>query len=242
MSDFLNRAAAIRQQQNAAALAQQDASIAKGAAFWDNLPSAFQSFYDHQYAAQDAAIQRGQEFGALGVLGLVPGNTPSESPTLVSSRSGGASGSGSSAKSVASSPVSPAAFEYLNADLAKYYGMSKSTAYQEALENTAYQRAMKDMKAAGLNPAVMFGSGRANGAGSNVYPSSGGSGGSYSRRSGGSSRSRSGDLFSPGIYGAISAIGGLIGIATTKKPDGFWIGSSVSQGAMQLMNAAYKNG
>lgn len=48
---------------------------------------------------------------------------------------------------------------YLNADLAKAYGMDASTAYQEALSNTGYQRSVKDMQAAGLNPAVLFGSG-----------------------------------------------------------------------------------
>lgn len=116
--------------------------------------------------------------------------------------------------------------------------MSKTTAYQEALENTSYRRAMADMKAAGLNPSVMFGSGRAQGAGSVGYPSEVSSGGGYSRRSGGSSGS--GKLFSSSAYGAISAIGGLAGIAATGKPDGFWIGSQVTQGALNLLNAFYK--
>ena len=240
MPDFWNRVAGIKQQQNAAVLLQQDASIGKAADFWNRVEGIQNLEQQRNGAYHEFQNAIGHNPDVPVPFTLSPGNTPTESPVFVPSVSGSGSGSGSSAKGVASSPVTPAVFDYLNADLAKYYGMSKSTAYQEALENTAYQRAMKDMKAAGLNPAVMFGSGRANGAGSNVYPSSGGSGGSYSRRSGGSSSK--GDLFSPGVYGAISAIGGLIGIATTKKPDGYWIGSSVSQGAMHLMNAAYKNG
>ena len=51
-------------------------------------------------------------------------------------------------------------FDYINADLARQYGMSPETAYQEALSNTSYQRSVKDMQAAGLNPAALFGAGR----------------------------------------------------------------------------------
>lgn len=54
--------------------------------------------------------------------------------------------------------------DYLNADLAKAYGMDASTAYQEALSNTSYQRSVKDMQAAGLNPSVLFGASSGSGA------------------------------------------------------------------------------
>ena len=43
---------------------------------------------------------------------------------------------------------------YLYADLAKAYGMDASTAYQEALSNTSYQRAVRDLQAAGINPLL----------------------------------------------------------------------------------------
>ena len=82
--------------------------------------------------------------------------------------------SGSTAAAVESPGV-----DYLNADLAKHYGMSAQTAYAEAMSNTAYQRAVKDMQAAGLNPALLAQSSYAQPAGSGFVSGSSGSGRSY---------------------------------------------------------------
>lgn len=143
--------------------------------------------------------------------------------------------SGSSGGSGAAAP-SAKSLDYLNADLAAYYGMSRETAYSEALSNTAYQRAVKDMQAAGLNPAVLFGAGRAAAADGVSYIRSGsGSGsGSGSRRSSGGKPS--GKLFSGSAYSVMSALGGIVGAAATKSAGGYWLGTSLAQGAMSALS------
>lgn len=166
----------------------------------------------------------------------------------LTSSSGSAQTSGPSAQSLlkrrplgtSSRPVEVGAptaksLDYLNAELAQYYGMSKETAYSEALSNTAYQRAAKDMQAAGLNPAVLFGAGRASAAdGVNYIKSASGGSGSGGRRiSGGKS---TGKLFSGSAYSVMSALGGIVGAAATKSAGGYWLGTSLAQGAMSALS------
>lgn len=131
----------------------------------------------------------------------------------------------------------PQTFDYLDAPWASAYGMSKETAYSEAMENTAYRRSVSDMQKAGLNPAVIFGAGRGSTAGSPSYISSGSSGssGRVSRRGSGSGRSN-GKLFSGSAYSVLSALGGIVGAAATKSAGGYWLGTSLAQGAMSALN------
>ena len=131
----------------------------------------------------------------------------------------------------------PQIYDYLDAPWASAYGMSKETAYSEAMENTAYRRSVSDMQKAGLNPAVIFGAGRGSTAGSPSYISSGSSGssGRVSRRGSGSGRSN-GKLFSGSAYSVLSALGGIVGAAATKSAGGYWLGTSLAQGAMSALN------
>lgn len=167
----------------------------------------------------------------------IPNKSVSSSARAVASRGNVSSGSSGGSGSLGAAAPSAKSLDYLNADLAKYYGMSKETAYSEALSNTAYQRAVMDMQAAGLNPAVLFGAGRASAADGVNYikADSGGSGSGSGRRrySGGKS---SGKLFSGSAYSVMSALGGIVGAAATKSAGGYWLGTSLAQGAMSALS------
>lgn len=112
--------------------------------------------------------------------------------------------------------VSAEELDYLNADLAKHYGMDKATAYNEALANTAYQRAMADMKAAGLNPALLAQSGYGSPA-QVTYAQSQHFGSGYSRGSG----SASGSSSAAGVWqGIVSLAAGAAVFLGTKSKAG----------------------
>ncbi len=135
-------------------------------------------------------------------------------------------------------------WDYYEAPLAEKYGFGKATAYQEALANTAHRREMEDMRKAGLNPSVIYGSHSPNGADSSIYPreassgSSGGSGGSggYRRRTGRSSNY----AFSGAAYYGLMFAAGALTAAITKNVGAGMAASGLAATAMKALNGFFK--
>lgn len=181
-------------------------------------------------------------------------DTLSPKPSTKRKRSSGGSYGGSSGGSSGSysEPAVSAQeeFHYYEAPIAKKYGFSPTTAYQEALANTAYRREMEDMRKAGLNPSVIYGSHNSSGADSGIIPrddfapiSYGGSGGSGGY-GGSGRRSRGGNsgkyVFSGGAYyGIMAGVGAVTAMATHNVGAGM-AAAGLAGTAMKALNGFFK--
>lgn len=102
------------------------------------------------YKAYQRAISSGSSAPYSSTADRLFGALPNSSikfPSITSAKGASYSpGDVSSGYSGFSGSISAPSLDYFNADLAKHYGMDQTTAYNEALSNTSYQRAVKDMR------------------------------------------------------------------------------------------------
>lgn len=161
-----------------------------------------------------------------------------------SASSAGTSGASFGVPTPTSAPAVQRVWE--NADIAKLYNMSNETAYQEALANTSYQRAVKDMQAAGLNPAALFAAGRVSGADGVGYvtgASGDSSGGFYGASSSLSSAkaARRQYLFGNGTYNWLKIGAAGATLMATKSPSKAMMAYTAAGYLLKALNGSYQS-